>query len=441
MKQILPVLGIIIVMMAGCATQSGRTSQRPIDLPAIIKYPETAQVKTEVEKEKTVQEKTKKERLAQQPRITNLWEDADLRAVLQDFSAQTGVNVIYDDDTIEGRVTLEIKDMPFEKALKMVLSPGGYTFRKIEDYYLVGPTAPGTPTALELFQTETIVTNRPAKEIAQLLSKDLSPFVRTTEDGHLLSITAPAEVIERIKKDLSLIDSPRDQIVIEALVCETKWSKGKSTGMDWSQILDLSAQGTLTLERGSKRAAIGIFKGNFASSIQAMAQKGDLDIRANPRIVTMDGEQAQIEVTRDNYIYLYETFRPGEIPYYYYNRYEAKPIKSGVILKVTPRISREGDIILTLEPEVSDIDRSANENELPVVNRRGAKTKVRVKSGETVVIGGLRQQLEREVEIKLPILGDIPILKFFFRRTKTEKSDTEIVIFVTPRILSSSEKS
>ena len=152
----------------------------------------------------------------------------------------------------------------------------------------------------------------------------------------------------------------------------------------------------------------------------------------------MNGKQAEINVTKEKWVSLSEKGpNHADSRYYWYPRFEARPIKSGVILKVTPRISREGEIILILEPEVSDMDTYSNRDELPIVNRRGAKTVVRVASGETVVIGGLHQQLEREVKKGWPILGRIPVLKFFFQRTKVEKQNTEVIIFVTPRILKS----
>lgn len=431
--QILVALGITL-FIAGCAIQ--QPQYRGSNLPAVIKYPETAQAKTEIEEQKTVPKEAEEESSASVPKISNLWEDGDLRVVLQDISAQTGVTIIYD-ETVEGIVSLELKDVPLEKALKMVLEPGGYVFKRInEGHYLVGSGTPGSPTALVLSQTEAIITNRPAEEVALLLSPDISPFVRTVKDGHILSITAPPEIIERIKKDLCLIDSPEPQVLIEVIVCETKWSQERAVGIDWSQILDLSAQGDINLEQGIKGAYTGIIKGNLLASLNMMAQRGDLDIKANPRIVTMNGKLAEINVTKEKYISLSEKgpSYPGA-SYYWYPRFEARPIKSGVILKVTPQISREGEIILTLEPEVSDMEMSSDKDEFPIVNQRGAKTVVRVISGETVVIGGLHQLLERKVEKGLPVLSRIPVLNFFFRKERIEKQNTEVIIFVTPRIL------
>ncbi len=431
--QFLIVASGITFVMAGCASQPYQVRYKGSDLPAVIKYPETAPVETE---EETIPKRPEGEIIIPGPKVSNLWEDGDLRMVLQDISVQTGVTIIYD-DMVEGIVTMELKDVPLEKALKMVLEPGGYVFKKIdEDYYLVGSGMPGSPTALALSQTEIIVTNRPAEEVALLLSPDLSSYIRTVKDGYGLSVTAPLEIIERIKKDLISIDSPEPQILIEVIVCETKWSEESAAGIDWSQILDLSAQGDISFEQEAEWAFTGIIRGNLLASLNMLAQRGDLEIKANPRIVTMNGKQAEIDVTKEKWVSLSERGpNQNDARYYWYPRFEARPIKSGVVLKVTPRISREGEVILTLEPEVSDMDMYSNRDEFPIVNRRGVKTMVRVASGETVVIGGLHQQLEREVEKGWPILGRIPVLKFFFQRKNIEKQNTEVIIFVTPRIL------
>ncbi len=82
------------------------------------------------------------------------------------------------------------------------------------------------------------------------------------------------------------------------------------------------------------------------------------------------------------------------------------------------------------------MDQTSNSSELPIVEKRSAKTTVRVKSGETVVIGGLYQEISREVKRGVPVLSRIPVINFFFQRKKVEKHNTELIIFVTPKILS-----
>lgn len=420
-------------LMVGCAATKQVPMQYPkSDLPPIMKAGDTAKTDSFVTSESV--EKS----LAEQPKISNIWEDMDIKTVLQDFAAEADVNILWD-ETLEGTVTLKLENTPLEQALRMVLEPRGYVFKKLDDnHYLVGSGAPGTPSALALSQTETIITNRPAEEVAALLSPDLAPFVKTAKAGHTLSINAPADIAKRIKKDLETIDSSQPLVVVQVLVTEVRNTKGASSGIDWSKILNISASGVADLKRGIEWTYTGGLKGDLASSIQALAEQGSLKLRANPKIVVINGEEAQIEVLKEKYVTLESTSYNNNNPpyYYYYPRFEAKPIPSGVVLKVKPQISREGEITLTLETTVSDLDQSSDDSKLPVVQKRGAKTVVRVKSGDTVVIGGLHQELSRKIRKGLPILGRIPVLNFLFSKKEVEKQDVELVIFVTPNVLS-----
>lgn len=403
------------------------------NLPAVIKYPEAQLAQAEKEKPETI---TTGKIESSEPKISNFWESADLKAVLQDISAQAGVIILYD-ETVEGTVSLELKDVPIGKALKMVLEPRGFFFKRVDEmHYLIGSGLPGSSTALALSRSESIISNKQAEEVVSLLSPDLKPFVRTSKEGYLLSVQAPPEIIERLKKDLDIIDAPEPQCVIEVIVCERKKNREQSIGIDWGQIINFSSQNALNFESGAERAYTGVVNGDLFASLNILAQRGELEIKANPRIVVMNGKPAEIGVTRDKYISLSEKnpLSAGS-NYYWYPRFEARPIQSGVILKVTPQISREGEIVLTLEPEVSDMDLSGNQDDFPIINRRTVKTIVRVASGETVVIGGLHQQLERKVKKGWPILSNIPVINFFFQRERTELENSEVVIFVTPRIL------
>ena len=446
--EVLPVL--IATAIVGCAEHQASQVQYPTNLPAIIRQPEAGPLEADTEEdtnqEGDASEEEAEERLAEQPKISNLWEEVDLRMAIQDIAVQSGVNIICD-DMIEGTVTMDLNDVPLEKALRMILSPGGFTFKKIEDYYLVGLGTPRTPTFLALSQTEIVVTNRPAEEIVTILSPDLSLFVSAVKGKNCLSITAPPEILDRIKEDVRVIDTPRPLVVIEVLVTEVRWAEGSSMGIDWSRILNVGALGAADFEKGPGWTYTGSLKMDLTSAVMMLAEQGDLELKASPKIVTQSGEEAEINVSKEKYVVLYESAQglPEIGSYYYYPRFEGRPIESGVSLKVVPLVTREAEIILDVEAEVSDMDTSSTSGELPVVEKRGAKTTVRVKNGETVVIGGLYQQVSREVRsglpiegcipVRIPILSYIPIFSFFFQREKTEKQSTELVIFVTPRIL------
>lgn len=411
---------LVLIISTGCGMPKYQFLPLKSTLPAIIKNAEPVETI-----EEQAEEEQAEEDLINQPKVVNLWEETDLRTVLRDCAAQTEINIIYD-ETVEGIVNLELKDIPLEIALKTLLSPWGLSFKKIDNYYFVGSGVPGTPGALLLSQTESIITNKPADSIVNLLDPTLKSFVKSID--HCLILTAPLAIIKCIKEQVRIIDSPQPLILIELVITERRCNQGEKTGLDWSQLFNFSLSGNL--ESGS---FVRVLKTEFISSLQALVQQGNVELKANPKIVVQNGQAAEINLTKEKYIVLYEELPKGDGRYFYYSRYEAKPIRSGVMLKVMPQISREGEIILTLFAEVSDMDESSLDGrELPIVNKREVKTSLRIKSGDTVAIGGLYQEVSKEVKNGLPFLGRIP---FFFGRKKTATEKTELVIFVTPKTL------
>lgn len=143
--------------------------------------------------------------------------------------------------------------------------------------------------------------------------------------------------------------------------------------------------------------------------------------------MVLDGEEGEIRVTREEY-YAIVTGTAALATT------SLETISAGVILKVRPYVVEDGEILLTLSPEVSNVV-GAGLQELPVVSRRIVTTTVRVKEGETLVLGGLRQLIEVTTEGKVPLLGDIPIIGALFRHKKTTSEDKDVVILITPRIL------
>lgn len=440
MKTVVFSLVFILVMMliAGCATTKEPIAQyRESNLPALVRG---AGDTTNLDPLLNSPPITEPENgLSEQPRITNLWEEKDIATVLEDiagFIADSGINILWD-DTIEGKITLKLDNVPLEQALEK-LKPKGYVFKKLSDnLYVVGSGIPGTSGALALSEdAEVVITNRPADEVASLLSSDLTPFVKTIKGGHLLSINGPKSFSNQIKKDLASLDPVQPLVTVEVLVTEIKKTKRDSIGINWSEVLNISADIALDLKRETGWTYTSGLKSDIDSSIQALSEQGSLELLADPKVVCVSGEEAQIEVSREEYIILESApANNNNLPYYYYGtRYEAKPISSGVILKVKPQVLRNGKVALFSEASVSDLDQS-NNNKLPTVQKRSTKTVVIVKSGDTVVIGGLHQKVSREVRKGLPVLGKIPVLNFLFSKKEIEEQDTELVIFVTPVIL------
>lgn len=379
-----------------------------------------------------------------QPVINNVFYETDLRQAIQDIAMQAEVTIVAD-NTVQGYVTMEIIELPLELALKRLLSVGGYTFKKLDGYYLVGAPDPSNPSFGLLSTTATIPINYiTVSQAASLLSDYYAPFIKPNIETNALIVTGSPEIIDSIKSDLQRIDTPPKQVMIKAMVVEVKNSDLFSMGLDWSFLgtKDDNVLGANTnLSRGLidtlsaifslARGGTGILPSgmsySFMASINALATDGHAKIRANPSVVTTNAQPASIYISKEQYF----SVVTGPVNYPY-TRLEQ--VSVGIKLEITPYISDNGEITVKVLPEVSDAVGSGREG-LPLVDRRTVNTTVRVNNNETIIIGGLAQENTRKVQNKIPILGHIPLLGLLFSHTEYVKEMTDIIVFVTPEIL------
>ena len=371
--------------------------------------------------------------------VTNIWVDTDLREVLQDISAQTGTTIIAD-QSVQGAVSLAAKEMPLEECLERLCAVGGYGFARVKDYYLMGRAKPGTALFRRLASPQRIkLRHASTDQVKVLLPSALSRYVTRDKTNGVIFVTAPEAIRRRILDAVKLIDSPNQQIAIEVIVFELTEEGSKQLGLDWQYgktNLDVKVTnlvGTITYD-GSDDIATYI-----DVTLRAIVQDEKGRVLANPRIVAMNGRKAEIFVGQEKYFSMLSG--QASNPYY-----RLESIKSGVTLAVTPHIGRDGQIVLDLAPEVSDVatdwTRDSAESEqngtaasLPVVTRRKARTSVAIKDGQTVVIGGLLREQRRSLVEKVPFLGDLPLVGAAFRKVRELKEQQEVLILITTHLM------
>jgi len=364
--------------------------------------------------------------------ITNMFVDTDIREILRTIAAQAEVNILYD-DTVRGYISVDLKEVPLEKALEIICAPGGYTFTYKEGYYLVGSPHPTSPAFQNLSKTEEIQLKYiEAESVSKLLSDFFRPYVKIDAKRNTLLVSGPPEIITRIKEDVQKIDQPRKQVMIEAVITEVSREKGKEFGMDWgwywlpSQIAEANKlQGieVSDLQIGYTSRVVG----EIFTSLKALVKEGKAEIKATPKVSALDGENAEINVEREEYYVILAG--PPEAPYL---RFET--ISVGVSLNILPRVVGENEIMMSISPKVSDVVQR-EEREFPTVSRRTVRTTVRVKDGQTIIIGGLLQNIKRQLSSGIPFLRKIPILDLLFERKVSSTQETELIVFITPHIV------
>lgn len=372
--------------------------------------------------------------------VTNVFYDSDLREIIQTIAAQCFVNVVAD-ETVSGLITVEFEDVPLEEAMRRILNPFGLTYRWMDGYYLIGSPHPANPSFPFLTETELYRPNFvKAADIPKLVSSYYTPFMRVNEQTNTIALTASPELLERLKADLARIDRPSRQIMIEALVTEISDDYLKEVGIGAlvtgtkerrEGVLNIplsSISDTSLVAKGTRLDDVwGSWSLDYQAVVKALISDGKADIRANPRLATKEGQKARIFIGQDQY----HTIATGSETYYY-TRLEV--IKVGISLEITPYVSEAGEITVELAAIVSDVT-GMGATGLPLVNTRDVSTKITVADGESIVIGGLQNDVTRTTIKKVPLLGDIPVLGHLFRNSSAETHKSQIVIMLTPHLL------
>jgi type II secretory pathway component GspD/PulD (secretin) len=358
----------------------------------------------------------------QQPTITNVFQDTDIRQALADIAASANV-VIVPDETVQGTVSCDLRDVPLEQALTIITAPGGFSWVKEKGYYLVGRAHPSNPNFLRFAKTTIYKPNySTAERIASLLPTPMKDYVQHSANDRVLTITASPEMTERILRDIRILDTPPPRIILEALVTEVSTETLDQFDFSWTwKHFGLDTTNESIQLRYTKATQSDV------ANMKFLISRGKAEVRANPRIMALEGQEAMIEVAQENYFQV--VTGPVNFPYV-----TIQLIKTGISLKMTPFLADDGQITVRLSPEVSDATGTGPAG-LPINTARRAMTTVRVKEGETIIIGGMSFESKRRRTSRVPILSELPLVGALFRFHKTETRQTEVVIMVTPRVI------
>jgi Tol biopolymer transport system component len=291
-------------------------------------------------------------------------------------------------------------------------------------------TALATPAANGLTSL-VIPQQRRATEVAEALPDEYDSMYQVDPGLNALVVSAPDEAtLEAFRRDVALLDQPVAQIMVDVLVTELSHDGGRQLGLDWEY-----ARGhfgaTLPTVFGDAGQVIyqgvGTLDKAFFGTLSALAEKGEANVRSNPRVLARCGSPSTINIRRtDNFLFesgMDSLGRPVR---------SRSDISADIILKITPQCLGGERIALAVDATVDSFIFGAA-NDLPDTTRRQAVTDVVCGDGETIIIGGLTQTEETSKVSKTPLLGDLPIIGSLFRHTTRSQRDTTLVIFITPR--------
>ena len=267
--------------------------------------------------------------------------------------------------------------------------------------------------------------------------------------NNALLVSASPRYFEQVSDMIEQLDQPQRQVLIQVLLAEVTLDGSFDKGLDWSvnQLNNVSSSDdSKSVEQQDFSAgSVGggltatITSGDVNFMLRAMQSDGRLEILSRPQILAADNQPASIDIGQRVPFVTGSSFNERG---FLVNSFTYENV--GVQLSVTPRISIDGVVKMEVEPTISSLSSSKvpiSENfEAPVINNRSATTQVSVQNGQTIVIGGLISTQDEERITKIPVLGDIPYLGAAFKRTKTSRSRTELLIIMTPYVINSPEE-
>ncbi len=404
------------------------------------------------------------------------FQDIEIRAVLQLLADFTEQNLVVS-DTVSGKLTLRLKNVPWDHALDIILKSKALGMRKNGNVLLIAPTEEiAAREKLELEAQQQVEELAPLKtEFLQVnFGKALSMSeMLKSEGGSILSargsvtldertntliVRDTEEILGQIRDLVKILDKPVRQVLIESRVVIASKTFGKDLGVRWgvnsgsdnSGIISGNSETVSDIATGSfggtpsaSRYAVNLGAAAATSSIalavanlgqgtllelelSALQREGNGEVVASPRIITANQKEAVIE----NGI---------EIPYIVVSNGDATVNYKDALLslRVTPQITPDDHIILDIQVNKDAVGQfiTVGSSSIPSIEKREIKTQVLVNNGETIVLGGVYEESNIQSTSVTPFFSDLPLIGDLFKNNSTQQSKSELLVFVTPKII------
>ena len=371
--------------------------------------------------------------------------DADISEVIRFFALKTEMNFVLAEG-VKGKVTIHLYNIPFDEALKTVLDQKGLIPIQYSENVVKIVDKGKMPTYRKTF----LLKNRNASEVKDTIDKALTEeekkytIVGLADVTNGLIVTSTAEGIEKLSKLVEELDVKKPQIKISARIMEVDITKGVDLGIDWTVTKTFTGGGEFgdTTVTGNIEDMVSPFSYGASATLNiATIMSGaelDLTLKALERKTktkTLSNPTLVVESNRPAHIHVGDT-----IPYKMTVVTEGGATETlgqlevGTTLDVTPTVSPTGNQI-SLDVNVAVKDFVGYTAAGPQTTDREAATKVTMTEGQTVVVGGLVSESEKGTAYQVPILGDIPILGYLFKKKETQKRTLELLIFLTPHVM------
>ncbi len=398
-----------------------------------------------------------------QKKISVDFRNTPIEDVLRIMADQSDVDIIKS-PKVTGNVTATLTEIPLDEALSNILAAHGYGYVASSNMIRVLPLEDMSEISERLVSKIYRINYASVVDVENALKKYISPrgSISSNIGTSNIIVTDSESKIKAIDAFIEEVDRITPQIEVEARIYDitskdrfdlgVEWQAGLNTSYGTSGITGIGTNpsgktspfstGTFLGNTGKTEGTTGALRFGWLNSaididvlIRAQQQNIDAKLLANPRILVLDNEKANIKIIQEiPYQELTETSSGGSIGTTAFR-------EVGVELEVIPHLTRDGMVRLQLRPRFSvqtgtvDVGTLDNQFTQPVVDKREAETTLLVKDNQTIVLGGLRKKDASRNINKIPFLGDLPLAGAAFRFEGQETVTSELVVFITPRII------
>jgi type II secretory pathway component GspD/PulD (secretin) len=368
-------------------------------------------------------------------RISMTMKEADLADVMEMISRERRVNVFVSVDNAES-VSFSLYDMALPDAIRAIANAAGFAVEHYDgNYYIVehdeaGKYAPDSITRVRSYELQYVDVD----EIQALLEPYLSEYgeITTFKDRNLFLVEDTPAFLRRIDVIVDKLDLAPVQILIEAKILEITLTDEDSYGLDWIKFFDSrGGSGDFGTQGLANPSSAGLFLDyatpDFSAVLSALTSQGRVRTLSTPKLLAIEGQESSV-IIGDRRGYSVTTT---------INQVTTESIEfleSGVILRVTPSVDRDGQIMMDIHPEVSTgvIDPLTG---IPSQATTEVETHMIVPDGQTIFVGGLIKHRVDESRQGVPIISSVPLVGGLFSNRQQIQTNTETVVLITPTVI------
>ncbi|PWJ33637.1 secretin N-terminal domain-containing protein [Fibrobacter succinogenes] len=362
-------------------------------------------------------------------------QSASLKAVLKAIAEEAGLNLaVYGD--LNEIVQMSFKDVSLPELLASLFRGSAFTFRLDSSSLWVSEEGAKALADVRVFPLKHV---SPEKAMAQL-----SKFMKGSElnvseyrEQNSLVLGGSPRAIARAEELLKMVDVPQMQVTLACVIVEFRKGRSFAIGVRSGATRnvgerDIQARGFFDflgkdISKSGAFGKIGILPDRFELELSSMEENNEAKVLARPRVTTLNGNKAELNVTNTVYYLVSQVSADG------YPITDYRSFNDGISLELTPTMTQDGLITLSVSPEIKTAGRSTGDGPRDI-SSRNMKTTVVLRDGETLCLGGLIRKNKTEVRSAVPFLGSIPLLGRLFSYTSEEEDESELAIFITPSV-------